>query len=57
MESTEQFLTGESLTEVGSVVFGGVDYFRPLGTLPNRNRCASSQVLDVADCCVNQCPH
>jgi hypothetical protein len=54
MEITEQYLTGEILTVAGSVVLSGVDNLRPLGTLPNRSRRASSHVLDVADCCVKQ---
>jgi hypothetical protein len=50
MESTEEYTVGESLTVAGSVVLSSVDYCRLFGTLPNRSRRASSQVLDVTDC-------
>jgi hypothetical protein len=54
MESAEEYTAGDSLTIAGSVVFSSVDYCRPFGTLPNRSRRASSQVLDVTYCFVQE---
>jgi hypothetical protein len=54
MQSTEEYLAGESLAIVGSVVFSSVDYRRPFGTLPNCNRRASSHVLEVTECFVQE---
>jgi hypothetical protein len=54
MESTKEYTAGKSLTEAGFVVFSGVDYCHPFGTIANRSRRASSQVLDVAYCCVKE---